>query len=117
MKLNDYQEMARSTAIYPANGTGRPFALAYVGLKLSGEAGEVSDKIGKALRDDDFGPRGQLTPKRRDELRKELGDVLWYVANAAVELGCTLEEVAQINLDKLAGRKARGTLQGSGDDR
>ena len=65
------------------------------------------------IRDD----RGVLTPERRTAMTKELGDVLWYCANLAHELGTTLEDVAQGNLDKLFSRKERGTLQGSGDNR
>ena len=60
---------------------------------------------------------GQLTQQQRDDMAAELGDVLWYVAAVAQELGVSLADVAQANLDKLASRKARGTLQGSGDNR
>lgn len=124
LSLNAYQEAAIGTAVYP--GRGAALGISYVGLKLNGEAGEFAEHLGKSIRDDAFGqPVAQadgmvetpLTPERRALLKKELGDVLWYVAAGADELGVTLEEIAQQNLDKLADRKARGVLGGSGDNR
>lgn len=126
MTLDDYQRATADTAIYPGKGT--PLGLIYCGLKLAGEAGEVAEKIGKAIRDDGFtsvdaAVAGDgyhykpITDGRRDALKGELGDVLWYVSSAARELGYELGEIAQANLDKLADRKARGTLGGSGDNR
>lgn len=127
--LDTYQELAVRSAIYPGQGT--PLGLAYVALKLNGEAGELAEHVGKAMRDDSLivdatdnineVPRnimfGQLTPERHDALCKELGDILWYVSAAAAELGQDLSEIAAGNLRKLASRAERGTLQGSGDDR
>lgn len=107
-----YQSQASSTAIYPEKGTGSALALAYVGLGL-GEAGEVQGKLKKVIRDNG----GVLSDEARDAIGKELGDLLWYVAAAATELGVDLGEVAQGNLDKLFDRKDRGVLNGSGDDR
>lgn len=99
-----YQEKAKSTAIYPKNR-----ALEYLTLKLCGESGEVAEKIGKSIRDN--------TRLDDADLAKELGDVLWYVANLADYLGYDLSEVAERNLKKLADRKDRGVLGGSGDNR
>lgn len=131
--LDEYQTRTADTAIYLGKGT--PLGLIYCGLKLAGEAGEVAEKIGKAMRDGDlyyvgsiFGKQGEpkrtvtatftcIAPDRREALKGELGDVLWYVASAARELGYDLTDIAQSNLDKLASRKERGTLSGSGDDR
>jgi NTP pyrophosphatase (non-canonical NTP hydrolase) len=122
--LNFYQQRASETAIYPGKGTA--LGLIYCALKLSGEAGEVADNVGKALRDDELYQMGQhdeiatfydLISERKAKIKLELGDVLWYVSQAAKELGFTLEEIAQANLDKLAARKHKGTLKGSGDDR
>ena len=124
LSLNSYQASTADTAIYPGKGT--PLGLIYCGLKLAGEAGEVAEKIGKAIRDDGMEPWASrvdvvewdnLTPERREAIKGELGDVLWYVASAARELGYDLGDIAQANLDKLASRKSRGTLQGSGDNR
>lgn len=110
--FNEYQSRVADTAIYPESGTGSPLALAYVGLGL-GEAGEVQGKIKKILRDDN----GVLTQEKRIAITQELGDLLWYVARTASEISVSLDDVAEINLNKLWLRAQRGTLQGSGDDR
>lgn len=108
MKLNEYQNKARETALYP-----KEHGLSYVVLGLNGEAGELAEKMKKCLRDDN----AVLTEERRLAMVKELGDVLWYVSNLAYELNVSLEEVAEQNLEKLFSRKQRGKIQGSGDDR
>ena len=110
--FDDYQAATRETAIYPHAGTGSSEALAYVGLGL-GEVGEVQGKIKKVLRDD----KGVLTDEARAAIAAEVGDSLWYLTRCADELGCSLAEIAQKNLDKLASRAERGVLHGSGDDR
>ena len=109
MELSDYQERSRATAVYPGAGAN----LLYPTLGLCGEAGEVAEKIKKMVRDD----AGVLSPERRDALAKELGDVLWYVAQLATEAGLDLDAVAAGNLDKLLSRRDRDVLRGSGDDR
>ena len=108
MELAEYQRLSRSTAQYP-----RQEALTYPALGLAGEAGEFADHAKKVIRDDG----GVVTPERREAMAKELGDVLWYVAQLASELELELEDVAQGNLDKLFSRQRRGVLSGSGDDR
>lgn len=112
MTFDDYQKHATKTAIYPGAGTGSAMALAYVALGLS-EAGEVQGKIKKILRDDS----AKLTKEKSEEIAKELGDVLWYCAMVARELGVSLEDIAEANLAKLASRQKRGKLNGSGDNR
>lgn len=112
MELDEYQDAAFATAIYPDAGCGSNDAMAYVLLKLAGEAGEVAQKWAKFLRGD-YPYDQELHLK----LAKELGGVLWYVAAAAREIGWTLEEVARHNLVELAKRAATGTLKGDGDDR
>jgi NTP pyrophosphatase (non-canonical NTP hydrolase) len=108
VELSEYQRLSRSTAEYP-----RREALTYPALGLAGEAGEFADHAKKVIRDDG----GEVTPQRRDAMAKELGDVLWYVAQLASELGLELEQVARDNLDKLLSRQRRGVLSGSGDER
>lgn len=121
--LDHYQHIATKSAIYPGRGTA--LGLAYVALKLNGEAGEFAEHVGKAMRDDDLisvwsksaMDNNELTPERRTSLIKEIGDVLWYASAACNELGITLSEAAQINLEKLCDRGERDKLRGSGDDR
>lgn len=107
--INAYQDAARRTAAYPDVGANP----VYPTLGLSGEAGEVADKVKKVLRD----RGGVFDDPTREAIKLELGDVLWYVAQLASELGYELEEVATANLDKLASRAARGRIGGSGDHR
>lgn len=110
MKLNSYQNDALATIV----DTGDEFKnlVAFI-LGLSGEAGEVSEKFKKIVRDRD----SEVTDEDKKELAKELGDVLWYVAVLAKELGYSLEDVAQMNIDKLFSRQERGVLSGNGDNR
>jgi NTP pyrophosphatase (non-canonical NTP hydrolase) len=108
VELSEYQRLSRRTAQYP-----REAWLAYPALGLAGEAGEVAEHVKKAIRDDG----GQVGAQRKAALAKELGDVLWYVAQLATELDLELDAVAQLNLDKLLSRQQRGVLSGSGDDR
>lgn len=106
MSLNDYQTKAMSTAVYN-------MPLIYPALKLNGEAGEVAEKVGKVIRDND----GVFTNEKKAELAKEIGDVMWYCAALARDIGYTLEDIAEMNLNKLASRMERGVIQGSGDNR
>ena len=110
MDFSTYQRGARTTAVYPGCGEGQ---WTYPALGLAGETGEVCEKLKKAIRDDG----GKVNAERLAAISKELGDVLWYVASVAVDLGSSLEEVAERNVAKLADRDARGVIHGSGDDR
>ena len=87
-------------------------AVAYDGLGL-GEAGEVQGKIKKIIRDNG----GVITDEAKDDILKELGDTLWYIASMCENLGITLEDVANYNITKLRDRQKRGVLGGSGDNR
>ena len=107
--LQAYQEISAQTAIYPNKGNN----MSYPALGLCGEAGEIANKVKKIYRDHD----GVLTDEYREILSAELGDVLWYVAAIASELGVSLGEVAMSNVDKLTDRKARNKLGGDGDKR
>ena len=109
MTPNDYQTGALQTAIYPNQGQN----FIYPTLGLVGEAGEVAEKAKKIIRDGE----GVLTDPDREKIALELSDVCWYVAVLAFELDYTLEEIMQMNLDKLASRQERGVLTGSGDNR
>lgn len=112
MTLDEYQAGARSTALY-----AEEVRVLYPALKLAGEAGEVAEKLGKFMRDEGYRPGEPLSPEQREKLAKELGDVLWYVANLAADLGVGLGHVAATNLAKLQSRRERGVITGSGDDR
>lgn len=88
-------------------------AIYYLTMGLTSEAGEVAGKVKKALRDHE----GRIDQQRSLAIADELGDVLWYVARLADELGWDLNQVARNNLTKLADRKQRGVIQGDGDKR
>lgn len=109
MTFEEYQAESRKTAIYPNKDNN----FIYPTLGLAGEAGEVAEKVKKVLRDGN----GEVSLEKKEEIKKELGDVLWYIANLSKELGLSLEDVAQGNLEKLRSRQERGELHGSGDNR
>ena len=110
MEINDYQKQALNTA----SSTGDEFKdLLHWVLGINGEAGEVAEKLKKIIRDKD----SQISEADKQELAKEIGDVLWYLAVFAHHLGLPLDQVAQANLDKLQSRQSRGVLGGSGDNR
>lgn len=108
MDFNKYQETAVETAIYP--DTHR---ILYPALGMSGEAGEVANKVKKIIRD---GPEN-MPDDWKDQLASEIGDVLWYCAALANDLGMPLALIAAQNRDKLLERKQKGTISGSGDKR
>jgi NTP pyrophosphatase (non-canonical NTP hydrolase) len=111
VNLVDFQTAALETAIYP--GRGEATGLAYAALGLTGEAGEVANKVKKILRDDS----GALTDEKAEQIASELGDVLWYAAAVAEEIDYDLAEIAAGVVRKLRDRKERGVLTGSGDKR
>ncbi len=109
MDFNEYQKKAEETAVYPNKGKN----FIYPVLGLVGESGEVAEKIKKVLRE----KRGIVDNKTKREVKKELGDVLWYVSQVAAELGISLDELALANIKKLMSRKKRNRLFGNGDNR
>jgi NTP pyrophosphatase (non-canonical NTP hydrolase) len=125
LSINDYQEGCKKTEIYGKAITdllNSPYSretmeaylrISYCVKKLNGEAGEIAEEAGKALRDD----RGLYTHERQKRIRKEIGDVCWYVSQLCSEFGFKLEEIMQENLDKLLSRQERGVLKGSGSNR
>lgn len=122
MKLNEYQERAMSTCMPSCENT------TYMLLNLVGEVGEFASKIAKAVRketgmmdgsnfyyykyQDEGAPSSEAL---YEELKKEAGDILWQLSGLCTVMGWKLEDVAQTNLDKLAARKAAGTIDGNGD--
>ncbi|PJE23621.1 MAG: hypothetical protein CK431_10215 [Mycobacterium sp.] len=109
-----YQRNTARTAIYPGAGDSYSYSgLSYVTLGLVGEAGELANKVKKIARDS----QSLIASVDRARLADELGDVLWYVSQMATQLGFDLDSIASANLNKLADRQRRGTLQGSGDRR
>lgn len=108
MTLNEYQQMALETAIYP-----KTVRVIYPALGIAGEAGECADKVKKIIRDNN----GRINEEKGRELAKEIGDVLWYCATLSHDIGYTLEEVGRMNYEKLRSRQQRGVLGGSGDNR
>ncbi len=116
MTLDEYQKKAITFEIMDRSSgellASDPAYIAKI-LGLVGEAGEVAEKYKKIIRDRD----GIVTADDAQEMKKELGDVLWYVAVLAEYLGVSFEEVAQANIDKLSSRKSRGVQKGAGDNR
>ena len=120
--FNEYQNLAAMTAMYRKNidralcgdspRARKLLALSYVALGL-GEAGEAQGKVKKIIRDCD----GEITPEKKEQIKHELGDILWYVSAMCGELDLRLEDVATANIGKLYKRQVRGMLGGDGDDR
>lgn len=131
MNFDEYQKRAHDTAMYPFNirihsslhipeseepltkeeieniGIQIPFVYPLIGL--SGEVGELQNKLKKVLRDN--------KPLARDEINLELGDILWYVSELASIFSMSLWSIAENNINKLESRKERNVIKGSGDDR
>ena len=108
MTLNQYQEEALKTAIYPEDKK-----IIYPTLGLTGEAGEVAEKVKKVIRDNNQ----EFTDEKKRQIALEISDVLCYCATLAHDIGYTLEEIAQMNIDKLESRQQRNKIGGSGDER
>lgn len=108
MTLNEYQQAALETAIYPES-----MRINYPALGMCGEAGEVADKVKKVYRDNN----GDFNEEQRKAIAMECGDVLWYVAVMAHDIGFTLDEIGELNHEKLTSRQRRGKINGNGDNR
>ena len=106
--LDMYQQVAKTTAIYP-----REQAIIYPTLGLTGEAGEVANKVKKIIRDGTNKNNENLV----QEISAEIGDCLWYIAVLADDFNIKLSDIASANIEKLANRKKKGTIHGSGDTR
>ena len=103
-QFNDYQNFVKTMKVYPEKHT-----IMYPTLGLCGEAGEIAEKVKKWLRGD--------KELDKEALLKELGDPLWYIASLADDLGFTLQQVVDANVEKLTSRKERDVVKGSGDNR
>lgn len=115
MKFDEYQNKAAKYDLFDdlaINNLVEP-AFSEKVLGLVGEAGETADKVKKIIRD----KKGVATDEDKDAIKKELGDVLWYIANVSRYLGVSLSEVAETNIDKLESRYQRDKLHGEGDER
>lgn len=108
LDFDEYQKETNKTAIYPKDK-----AIEYLILGLASEAGEVAGKLKKVIRDNG----GVVDNAAKTTLADEVGDVLWYISQIALELEIPMSELAQMNVDKLASRKERGVIGGSGDKR
>jgi NTP pyrophosphatase (non-canonical NTP hydrolase) len=104
MDFDEYQKRAKETAIYPEN-----VKIIYTAMGLCGEAGEVANKVKKKMRGD--------SEIDKEDLAKEMGDVLWYISQLATDLDIRLDDIANHNIEKLSSRKHRGAVKGNGDNR
>lgn len=115
MEFDKYQKHTQRTAQYKHGATRnvRTRDLVYPVLGLNGEAGEVAEKLKRLIRED----KQNISDDAREAIALELGDVLWYVAQSALRLRYKLSDIAQMNIDKLASRRKRNKILGSGDNR
>lgn len=113
MDLDKYQKRAAKYDLFETTVDLKSPGFLEKILGLAGEAGEAADKVKKILRD----KGGYASEEDRAELVKELGDVLWYVANVARYLDVDLSQIAKVNIDKLESRRKRNKLHGEGDNR
>lgn len=111
MEFDEYQKLASRTAHYAKDD--EQFILMYLCMGLAGESGEVIEKIKKVIRND----HGAIAQEKREDLKKELGDVLWYLSQLSGKLGLDFGAVAEANIAKLADREKRGVIKSEGDTR
>jgi len=115
MKFSDYEKAIEPTVVYKNIDLRIPSlqGLTYVTLGLNSEVGEIAGKAQKLIRDSN----GILTHKIKRKILLECGDALWFLARTAHEIGYTMQDVAEANLDKVLSRLDRGVLGGEGDNR
>lgn len=111
MDFDEYQTLAKRTANFA--GKTDEYALMYLCLGLAGETGEVIEKMKKVVRNDG----GVVSDEKREDIKRELGDVLWYASQLADRLGIPFNTVAEANITKLADRAARHVIASEGDTR
>ncbi len=108
MDISQYQNKSVKTAVYPEK-----YKIMYPALGLAGEAGEVANKVKKVFRD---GTK-HMPKDWKEDIASEIGDVMWYCAALASDLGFDLDTIATENLEKLASRMNSNQIKGSGDKR
>ena len=113
MNFSEYQKESRSTARYPIIGE----SFVYPTLGLVGEAGELAEKVKKLFRDKDIQTTKVVSVEDKEEIKKELGDVLWYLTQIATEFELDLNTIAEDNIAKLKSRLERNQIKGDGDNR
>ncbi len=113
MDFKEYQKLSRRTAKYPNIGKNETDNFLYPVLGLLGESGEVAEKVKKLFRDD----QGILSEERKENIKKELGDVLWYLSQIATDFNLDLDDIAKDNIEKLYSRLERDKIKGDGDNR
>jgi len=113
MDFNSYNKQVSQVLFYPHTLKEVDIAPMYLSLGICGETGELAEKIKKCYRDN----QGQFTEYSKEEIKKEIGDVLWYLNRLCEELGFTLESAAELNIAKLQDRIDREVLRGQGDNR
>jgi NTP pyrophosphatase (non-canonical NTP hydrolase) len=111
MELNEYQKLAGRTADF--SGLPGQYPVMYCALGLAGETGELIEKIKKTMRNDN----GVVSPESKEAIKREMGDVLWYLSQLAHFLDITFEDVGQTNIEKIADRAKRGVIKSEGDNR
>jgi len=111
--FGEYSDFVWAFASYPERDNN----LVYPALGMAGESGEVAEKVKKLWRNEGQTGAASLSEQKKQELVKEIGDVLWYVNAMARELGVPLEEVARVNAEKLADRAKRNVIKSEGDER
>jgi NTP pyrophosphatase (non-canonical NTP hydrolase) len=109
MTFDEYQIESRKTAQYPDAGSNYLYPV----LGLCGESGEVAEKFKKLIRD----RNGTMSEEYKAEIKKELGDIVWYIAQIASELGISFEDIAETNIEKIMSRMERSQINGDGDNR
>ena len=111
MDFNEYQKLAARTATFENKEAWYP--LMYVALGVAGESGELIEKLKKVMRNDD----GVISEEKREGMKQEIGDILWYLSQFARLIDVSFQDVAQANIDKTWDRAQRGVLKSEGDNR
>ena len=111
MDFNEYQEETKKSANYPNYGIEDKDIIPYLAIGLTGESGEIANKIKKIMRGD------YNIVDARMAIANEIGDVLWYCSELAYQFGFELEEIAYLNIQKMKWREANNSVMGEGDNR